>query len=135
MNTTALARRLPGRGTAWRAWALAGAAGVLGLAVLAAWTPPAGEAWSTCLFRRVTHVPCATCGMTRALSSLAHGDLAGARARHPLAVPFAAEAALLWLLAPLAIRRRWAPPERWLRAWLLAHGVLLLAVWGARLAA
>jgi hypothetical protein len=31
-----------------------------------------------CLFRRVTGRPCPGCGMTHALSRLAHGDLPGA---------------------------------------------------------
>jgi len=121
-------------GDAWRTWALAGAAALLAWAVLAAWTPPEGEAWSVCLFRRVTHLPCATCGMTRALSALAHGDLRASLAEHPLAAPFAAEAALLWLLAPLALRRGWRPSAAWTRGWLLVHAAPLLAVWIARLA-
>lgn len=33
---------------------------------------------TVCLFRRVTGRPCPGCGMTRALSRLAHGDLRGA---------------------------------------------------------
>ncbi len=33
---------------------------------------------SVCLIRRATGCPCAGCGMTRALSRLAHGDLRGA---------------------------------------------------------
>jgi Protein of unknown function (DUF2752) len=122
-----------GTARAWRAWLLAGAALAAGL-VLAAWTPPDDPAWSVCLFRRLAHVPCATCGMTRALSLLAHGDLRGSLVRHPLAAPFAAEAAALWLLAPLALRRGWRPPGTWARGWLLGHLALLLAVWLVRLA-
>jgi len=118
----------------WRAWRLAGAALLSGWLLLAVWTPPESAVWTTCLFRRLTHLECATCGMTRALSALAHGDLAGSLARHPLAAPLAAEAALLWLLAPLALRRDWRPRPAWVRAWAWAHAAVLLAVWAARLA-
>ncbi len=37
-----------------------------------------------CFFRRLTGVPCPTCGGTRAAIALAHGDLAGALAVNPL---------------------------------------------------
>jgi hypothetical protein len=124
-----------GHAAAWRAWLLAGAAGLAAWLVLAVWTPPDDAAWTTCLFRRVTHFDCATCGMTRALSLLAHGDVRGSLARHPLAAPLAAEAALLWLLAPLALACNWRPPERWVTHWAAAHLVLVLAAWVVRLAA
>ncbi len=86
-----------------------------------------------CFFRRVTHHDCATCGMTRAFARLARGDLAGAAQRHPLAVPLAAELAVLWLLAPIAIARRWRVPPAWRDRWLLAHAGAFLTVWVARL--
>jgi hypothetical protein len=121
------------RNRAWRAWLVVGAAALGGWLLLAVWTPPDDAAWSTCLFRRVTHHECATCGMTRALSLLAHGDLRGSLARHPLAAPFAAEAAALWLLAPLALRLRWRPPAPWVTRWTVAHLALVLALWGVRL--
>lgn len=118
---------------AWRAWRWAGAALLGGWLLLAAWTPPDDAAWTACVFRRVTHRNCATCGMTRALSQLARGDLAGSLARHPLAAPVAAEAAALWLLAPLALRRDWRPRRPWVRSWALAHLAALFIAWGARL--
>jgi hypothetical protein len=120
---------------AWRAWLVLGAAALGAWALLAVWTPPDDAAWTTCLFRRVTHHECATCGMTRALSLLARGDLRGSLGRHPLAAPLAAEAAALWLLAPLALRRRWRPPARWVARWAVAHLAVVLAVWVVRLAA
>lgn len=122
----------PGR--SWRRWLAAGAAALAAWGVLAVWTPPGDAAWTTCLFRRVTHLECATCGMTRALSLLAHGDLPGSLARHPLAAPLAAEAAVFWLLAPLASWRRWRPPAAWVRRWAIAHLAVLFGVWLARLA-
>lgn len=121
------------RERAWRLWRFAGLAMLGAWLLLAVWTPPENAAWTTCLFRRVTHADCATCGMTRALSRLAQGDLAGSLAKHPLAAPFAAEAALLWLLAPLALLRDWRPRRTWLRAWAAAHLAVLLVVWAVRL--
>lgn len=121
-------------GAAWRAWGITGAAMLAAWLLLAAWSPPEGAAWTTCLFRRLTHLDCATCGMTRALSALAHGDLAVSLAKHPLAAPLAAEAALFWLLAPLALRRDWRPRRDLVRAWAWAHAAVLLVTWGVRLA-
>jgi hypothetical protein len=110
-------------------WLLAGAAAIAAWVLFSRWLPPDDPAFTTCLFRRFTHHGCATCGMTRAVALLVRGDLRGSLARHPLAAPFAAEAALLWLLTPLAIRRRWRPPPGWTLRWVLAHVALLLVVW------
>ncbi len=63
--------------------------------VLRAWMPSDDPATTICLFRRLTHHECATCGMTRALALLVRGDWAGAFARHPLAIPLALEAIAL----------------------------------------
>ena len=119
---------------AWRVWLLVGAAGLGAWLVLAAWTPSDDPAWTTCLFRRVTQHDCPSCGMTRSLSLLAHGDLRGSIDRHPLAAPLAAEAALLWLLAPLALRRGWRPSEALVTRWTVANRAALLVAWGVRLA-
>lgn len=118
----------------WRAWLALGGVALAAWAVLAAWTPPDDPAWSVCLFRRVTGLECPSCGFTRALAQLAHGDLAGSLARHPLAAPFAAEAAALWLLAPLLLRGR-RVGARGAALFAAAHVGLLVAVWVARLAA
>lgn len=71
--------------------------------------------------------------MTRAFARLARGDVAGAAARHPLAVPLAFELGLLWLAAPLAIARRWRVPPAWRVRWLVAHAAAFLALWAVRL--
>jgi len=102
--------------------------------VLRAWTPSDDPNATICLFRRLTHHDCATCGMTRALSRLARGDLAGAFARHPLAPPLALEALLLWLAAPFAFTRGRRLPDRVRDRWLLAHAAAFLLVWIVRLA-
>lgn len=36
-----------------------------------------------CLKKRLTGVPCSTCGVTRSIVAAAHGDLAGSVERHP----------------------------------------------------
>lgn len=117
-----------------RAWLACGALGLLAWALLAVWTPPEDARWSVCVFRRVTHHDCATCGMTRAFALLARGDVSGSLARHPLALPLAAEALLLWLAAPLAWRLRWPVSTRLRDGWLLANAAALIAVWVVRLA-
>lgn len=46
--------------------------------------------WLRCPFLLLTGLPCPTCGVTRALDALLHGDLAGYWQCHPLALPLAA---------------------------------------------
>jgi Protein of unknown function (DUF2752) len=43
-----------------------------------------GMPWPGCWVRRLTGLPCPTCGATRCATSLAHGDLAGAWRHNPL---------------------------------------------------
>ena len=43
-----------------------------------------GLSWPGCWFRRLTGLPCPTCGATRSALSLAHGDLAAALRYNPL---------------------------------------------------
>lgn len=57
---------------------------------------------STCPFRALTGIPCATCGMTRAFVRLAHGDLPGALSASPLG---ALAAGACWLFAAAAALR------------------------------
>ena len=101
--------------------------------VLRAWTPSDDPAATLCIFRRLTHHECATCGMTRAMALLAHGDVRGAFARHPLAPPLALEIALLWLATPVAIVRGLRVPPTLRDRWLLAHAGAFLILWAARL--
>lgn len=43
-----------------------------------------GLPWPKCWFRQLTGLPCPTCGATRSVLSLVHGDLAGAIGHNPL---------------------------------------------------
>ena len=42
---------------------------------------------SSCPTARLLHTPCPGCGMSRALSMVAHGDVGASLVMHPLAVP------------------------------------------------
>jgi hypothetical protein len=55
-----------------------------------------------CAFKRLTGIPCATCGSTRALAQLAHLDLAGALALNPLSALLTL-AAFAWGAADLLL--------------------------------
>ena len=58
--------------------------------------------FTVCILKAFTGIPCPTCGSTRAVGCLAHGDLPGAFAMNPLAA--AALLALVpWALADLAL--------------------------------
>ncbi len=61
--------------------------------------------YTVCYLKAFTGIPCPTCGSTRAVGCLAHGDLAGAFAMNPLAT--AALLALVpWALADLGLLTR-----------------------------
>ena len=100
-----------------------------------------------CPMRRITGVWCPTCGMTRAVGWLVHGDLHQSLRYHPLAPLLLIEGAVVaaFLLYRLWTKRAdpgWvAPlgPERpsaeraVLRAALVANALLVLVVWVVRL--
>lgn len=119
-----------------RLWCLAGLVGLAGLAVLHAWTPSNDPATAICLSRRLLHIPCPGCGLTRAFAHLAKGEWAAAFVLHPLAPVLALEAILGWLAwgVALARRRAFRLPARFEAALALGHVVALCAVWVVRLA-
>lgn len=115
------------RGILRVAWSRLAARGVTIPAVLfcALWLGMVTIAWYasrstdqsvvTCMFKRITGYPCATCGGTRAAMCLARGDFAGAIQLNPLATLLVIGAPLLlawWVLVPPAgaERRRWIHP-------------------------
>jgi Protein of unknown function (DUF2752) len=118
-------------------WFLVGVAGLIGLAVLHVWTPAGEAASSVCLLRRLFHLPCPGCGMTRAFAALAKGDWAVAIALHPLAPVLAAELVLGWVAWGLSlVSWRAFQPHRRIRidSLLLANAAALLALWLGRVA-
>lgn len=103
-----------------------------------------------CLSRRLFHLPCPGCGLTRAFLLLAKGEWKGAGTMHPLAPLLAAEILAAWIGwgVWLAVRRseRSGRPVRAARALravgailpleqvLWAHAALLIALWLGRAA-
>jgi hypothetical protein len=118
-----------------RLWLLAGLAGLAGLAVLHVWTPSNDPATAICLSRRLLHLPCPGCGLTRAFAHLAKGEWLAALAAHPLAPVLALEAILGWLAwgTALAARRPFRLPVR-VDTLALGHAAVLLALWLGRAA-
>ena len=116
----------------WWAW------GATGLAATIAWAWLSGMSSAPveplCLFYRVTHVSCPTCGMTRAFLSLAHGDVRSALAFHPWAISFAAQALAGWLVWALALARVLIRPDRYVPAAVALNAAALAVLWLARLA-
>lgn len=113
----------------WVSWGLAAVALLLLL-----WSGGLG-----CPMQRVFHQPCPTCGMTRALALLLHGQWLASLSLQPLALPallcswlVLSEAVLaLWQRTPAAELLR-SPANRWL---LLTSGAvfsLVFAFWLAR---
>jgi Protein of unknown function (DUF2752) len=70
------------------------------LALVFARVLPVQEILPPCLFRAVTGIPCPSCGTTRSLVHLAHGDIAGSLILNPL-FSLAMIAALFLLFARL----------------------------------
>jgi Protein of unknown function (DUF2752) len=119
---------------AWR-WLLAGLTGLAGLAVLHVWVPSDDPAGAVCLSRRLLHLPCPGCGMTRALAHLAKGEWSAAVKDHPLAPVVALELALGWAVWGVALTGRRSPPlPVRLEALLVANAAALVALWVGRAA-
>jgi hypothetical protein len=121
------------RAPRWAAWLATGIAGAVAWTFLRAGIP--NGVFPGCALREVFHVGCATCGLTRAMESLARGDVGASLAFHPLALLLAIEVGLAWLGWGAGLRRgrpwitgRIAARAAWLTA---AAG---LAVWLVRLA-
>jgi len=119
---------------AFRLWFLAGLAGLAGLAVFHVWTPSGDPASAICLMRRLFHLPCPGCGMTRAFAALAKGDWAAAVALHPLAPVLVFELVAGWVIWGMArVDRPLRLPVR-VDAVLLGNAAALVALWLGRTA-
>jgi hypothetical protein len=121
--------------SAVRLWLLMGLAGLAGLAVLHVWVPSGDPSGAFCLSRRLFHLPCPGCGMTRAFAHLAKGEWAAALALHPLAPVVALEIVAGWALwgLGLAARRVLRLPVG-IEVLLLGNVALLFALWLGRAA-
>lgn len=66
------------------------------------------EAFNTCIFRRVTGIPCPSCGTIHSIVSILHGDFVKAFKENPLGYAGLLIVAVLpfWALADLASGRR-----------------------------
>ncbi len=117
-------------------WALLLGGVLLAVALL----PPSGLPVQTCLALRLTGYPCPTCGWTRGLIGLAHGDWAAVWRDCPIAfllygataLAFAVHGAGLLCGVPLAPGRRLSRRARLAGA--AFFGLLVLANWIYRLA-
>ncbi len=116
-------RRLPGP---WWVWCVLGA--WAGLVATVGYL--AGRAHvdvTLCLFKRITGIPCASCGLTRGVLSVLRGDLAGAWLYNPLAITLLGIAVawlLLWVVAARRIVLRLSRRERALFWVLVAAAVV-----------
>jgi hypothetical protein len=119
-------------------WLGAPLLGALLALVLQALEPGRAPAFTLCLFRGLTGIPCPGCGLTRAAIALLRGDWAAALLLHPLALVLAFEAGALWLLWGARLyrpRRRPPTPGPWrLEALAAANAAALLALWLGRAA-
>jgi hypothetical protein len=116
-------------------WGLVGACSAGALLLL--WLlPAAGLGLPMCLLRAATGVPCPGCGLTRAFTALAHGDVASAWTYHPFAVLLSAQGALAWVLSawPLLRGRPLRVRSVLIERALLWNGIGLLALWLGRAA-
>ncbi|HEV2852457.1 MAG TPA: DUF2752 domain-containing protein [Thermoanaerobaculia bacterium] len=125
-------------GPAARRWLLTGLAGLAGLAVLHVWVPSGDPSGAICLSRRLLHIPCPGCGMTRAFAHLAKGEWGAALALHPLAPAVALEMVLGWIawgVAAVSGRplRSLRLPVR-IEALLVVNAAALCALWLGRAA-
>lgn len=117
-----------------RLWLLAGFLGLAGLAVLHVWVPSGDPSGAICLSRRLLHLPCPGCGMTRAFAHLAKGEWTAAVTDHPLAPVLALEMILGWLVwGAAAAGRPLRLPVR-VETVLLANAAALCALWLGRVA-
>jgi hypothetical protein len=88
-----------------------------------------------CLSRRVLHLPCPFCGLTRATARLARGDWAGAIRYHPLAPLLALQIAGAWAVWGLVLAGKLRSPSlRWVEDLLLLEVAVFGSLWLGRLA-
>jgi len=115
------------------------AGGLLFAMVVVLVVPPENLPLSSCAFRALTGHSCLTCGMTRSLHAIAHGDLTAAIRYHLLGP--AAFAGMLLIIVSFSIeaftgiRPPFHPDKKIRRLIIVLFGALWLVYWGARLVA
>ena len=97
--------------------------GLLAAGLLSVRDPHVPGTWGSCLFRRLTGLPCPGCGGLRTVNDLAHGDVTAALASNAWVVLSLAGLSLWWL-AWVVSRLRGA------RAPLADCAVRLSLLWG-----
>lgn len=93
--------------------------GPLAALMLSLWPLTDDPRASICTFRRVTGLPCATCGMTRSLSALARGEWHRSYAYHPLGSAVALALVSGWAGACWFLLRNRSVPAQLVRWWFL----------------
>ncbi len=84
-----------------------------------------------CALRRTLDIACPTCGFTRSLEHLAHGDFLQSFAAHPMGPGLFVEIACVAGIAVNAHRHGRSPALRPGR-WLMLNAALFLGIWGIR---
>lgn len=79
-----------------------------------------------CPFRVCTGLACPLCGMTRALGSMATGDVAASLRHHPLLLLVAGQVAVVGVAS---IRAGGKPSSRIMNPLMVANAVVFTAVW------
>jgi len=91
-------------------------------------SPIGGEGSTTCILRRATGLPCATCGMTRSFCAIGRGEFGAAFAYHPLG-PVLYAFFVLVMLRSAAVALAGRRVVRWSgRAFLWMGAVLAAAI-------
>jgi hypothetical protein len=72
-----------------------------------AWNSVFSHSPTVCMFKAVTHVPCPSCGTTRAFMLLIRGDISGSLLLNPLGVILFIALAVIpvWLIADIFLNR------------------------------
>ena len=115
-------------------WFLAGGGLIAVSMLLAHWVPSGDPRFSICFLRRVLHIACPGCGLTRSLAAIAKGDAIGAVDIHPLGPVLALEGVVLWSVWGVSLAIASIHVKRsFINYLLIADASLLLVVWLVRL--
>lgn len=101
---------------------------------LALWNPASNGGPTLCPFHLITGLWCPGCGLTRAAGALARGQVGDAITWHPMILPLALQAVVVWALfsfIPKRAERVFSQPVR--TAMLIINSVALLGVWIVRM--